>query len=92
MKSAYELALERLESQGIAPPDEDALSAETREQIAAARRRAEARLAEIEIHYRDQRRKLSDPAELAKAEEEHEIDRRRIEDRRESEIARLRKA
>lgn len=92
MKSAYEIALERLEGQGISRPSDEALSDHARQQIAEIRRQAEARLAETEIRFRDRRRKISDPAELERAEEEYRIDRRRIEDRREREIAALRRA
>src|SRR5436305_13070566 len=49
MKSAYELALERLERQGIERPREESFSDELRAGIAEARRQAEAKLAEIEI-------------------------------------------
>jgi hypothetical protein len=92
MKSAYEAALERLEGQGIERPSEQALSAEQRERVAEARRRAEAQLAEVEILYRDQRKKATDPEALRRAEEEYQIDRRRIEERRDSEIAKVRSA
>lgn len=90
MKSAYEAALERLEGRGIERPREEALSPELRERVAEVRRRAEAQLAEIEILYRDRRRKARDLAALQKEEEEYGIDRRRIEERRDSEIAHLR--
>ncbi len=85
MKSAYELALERLESQGIERPREDSMSDETREQIGEVRRQAEAKLAEVEILYRD-RRQGADP----QAEEEYLRDRRRVEDDRERKIEKLR--
>lgn len=49
MKSAYELALERLAQQGIEPPDEAALDDATRARIAEARRLTEAKLVEVEI-------------------------------------------
>jgi len=90
MKSAYEAALERLEGRGIERPREAALSPEIRERAAEVRRRAEAQLAELEILYRDRRKKARDLATLQKEEEEYGIDRRRIEERRDSEIARLR--
>ncbi|MDX1502226.1 MAG: hypothetical protein R3325_07670 [Thermoanaerobaculia bacterium] len=90
LKSAYELALERLASEGIAAPDRAALSDDTRARIAEARRKAEARLAELEIQFARKRRELDDPAALAQAEEEYRIDCRRIEERREAEIRKLR--
>jgi len=85
MKSAYELALERLEKQGIEPPREDRMSEEAREKIAEVRRQAEAKLAEVEILYRD-KKKSGDP----QAEEQYLRDRRRIEDDRDRKIEKLR--
>lgn len=85
MKSAYELALERLEKQGIERPREDSLSEQTREEIAEVRRQAEAKLAEVEILYRD-KQKGGDP----QAEEQYLRDRRRIEDDRDRKVEKLR--
>lgn len=69
MKSAYELALERLEERGIAPPRQEALSEETKQAIAEARRVTESKLAELEILHRDKLGKLDDALELEKQEE-----------------------
>lgn len=93
-KSAWEIALEKLKQQdrarGIAGPD--ALTDDQKKDIAALRRRFEAKLAEAEILHHDQRRKaLDDPEAIAKAEEEYRIERRRIEDQREREIERVRR-
>jgi len=85
MKSAYELALERLEEQGIERPRED-VSEELRNEIAEVRRRAEAKLAELEILYKDKRQHAFDPA----ADEEYVRERRRIEDDQERKIEKLR--
>ncbi len=90
MKSAYELALERLESQGIERPREEALSEEEREQVAEARRRADAKIAEMEIMHQSSLPKLADPAEREKAEKEFRHERRRVEEKRDREIARIR--
>lgn len=90
MKSAYELALERLESQGIERPREEGLDAETLEQVADARQRTEAKLAELEILFRDRARDLADPTERAAAEEEYLRDRRKLEERRDDRIEQLR--
>lgn len=87
MKSAYELALERLEKQGIAPPKENSLTEETREGIAEARRRAEAKLAELEILHKGQAPHGGDP----QAEDEYLRERRRIEEKRDREIDKLRR-
>lgn len=90
VKSAYELALERLEGQGIERPSE-ALSDEHREQVAALRRQAEAKLAELEILHRDRLRKLGDPEARDKEEDEYVRERRRIEEQRDSKIERARR-
>lgn len=90
MKSAYELALERMEKQGIAPPRQDALSEDTRAEMAAVRQRADAKLAELEILYRDRLAKGQDPAQRQKVEEEYQIDRQRIEAERDRKLEALR--
>lgn len=90
MKSAYELALERMEREGIERPREDAVSAETRAEMDQVRRRAEAKLAELEILHRDRRRKLADPAAREEEEKEYRAERRRIEDERDRKLEKLR--
>lgn len=91
MKSAYELALERLESRGIERPREEGLPPELRERVAEIRGRAEAKLAELEILHRDRLKGLNDPAARGEAESEYVVDRRRIEARRDDEIEALRR-
>lgn len=59
--------------------------------IAEARAVASSRLAEREILFRDALRKVHDPAEREKAEEEYRIDRSRIESDRDRAIDRIRK-
>ena len=90
MKSAYELALERMEREGIERPREDAVSAETRAEMDQFRRRAEAKLAELEILHRDRRRKLADPAAREEEEKEYRAERRRIEEERDRKLEKLR--
>ena len=90
MKSAYELALERLESQGIERPREAAVSEETRAQMAEVRRQAEAKLAELEILHRDSLRKAVDPAKAQEDEDNYRRERRRLEDERDRKLAKLR--
>ena len=90
MKSAYELALERLERQGIERPREEALSDEVRAQVAEARRQAEAKLAELEILHRDRLKASYDPAKREEEEENYLLERRRIEADRDRKIERLR--
>lgn len=91
MKSAYELALERLEKQGIERPREESFGDELREKIAEARRKAEAKLAELEILYKNHQKTSYDPAKRQEEEEEYVRERRRIEDERERKIEELRK-
>jgi hypothetical protein len=91
MKSAYELALERLEKQGIERPREETFSDELREKIAEARRKAEARIAELEILHKNRLKTMMDPAKRQEEEEEYVRERRRIEDDRERKIEELRK-
>ncbi len=90
MKSAYELALERMEKQGIERPREEALSGEDREKVAEIRRQAEAKMAELEILHRDRVGKVYDPAKRQEEEEEYVRERRRIEEDRDRKITKLR--
>ena len=88
IKSAYELAIERLESQGIERPGH--LDEGTRQQIAEVRSKTEADLAKLEILHGDRMRALADPQEARRAQDEYAIDRRRLEERRDGAIAKLR--
>src|SRR4029079_9323402 len=90
LKSAYELALERMAERGIEPPREEALTDETRRQVGEVRQKAEAKLAELEILHKDSLRKAHDLAARDKAEEDYQHERRRIEEDRERQVARLR--
>jgi hypothetical protein len=90
MKSAYDLALERLEQQGIERPRDEGLSPETRDRIGELRNQSEAKLAELEILYRDSLKTIADPDSRARAEEEYADERRRVEERRDRDIERLR--
>jgi hypothetical protein len=92
MKSAYELALERIESQGIERPREESLSDETRHHVAAARQEAEAKLAELEILYHDRLKNQFEPNKRREEEEEYLGERRRIEASRDRKIEKLRAA
>ncbi len=90
MKSAYELALERLESQGIERPREEALSSAEREQVAEARRKAEAKIAELEILHKDRLTGMADPAKREEEEQDFRRERQRAEDQRDRRIERIR--
>jgi len=91
MKSAYELALERMEKQGIERPREESFGDELREKIAEARRRAEAKLAELEILHKNSMKSAYDPTQRQEDEEEYLRERRRIEDERDRKVEELRK-
>ena len=90
MKSAYELALERLESQGIERPREEAISDETRREIEEVRKRADAKLAEVEILHRDRLKRLADPAGREQEEEDYRLERHRLQAERDAKVAALR--
>jgi hypothetical protein len=90
MKSAYELALERMERQGIERPREEGFGEETLAKMAEARRQAEAKLAELEILHRDRLRAIPDPAKRQEEEEDYVRERRRIEGERDRKIEKLR--
>lgn len=90
MKSAYELALERLESQGIERPREEGLSEDVRARMAEARRQAEAKLAELEILHRNRLKTVWEPDKRREEEEEYVRERRRIEAERDRKIEKLR--
>ncbi|HEX5761193.1 MAG TPA: hypothetical protein VF121_18560 [Thermoanaerobaculia bacterium] len=90
MKSAYELALERLEKQGIERPREEGLAEEVRDRMAEARRQAEAKLAELEILHRDALKTQWDAAKRQEAEETYVRERRRIEADRDRKLEKLR--
>jgi hypothetical protein len=92
MKSAYELALERMERQGIERPKEESLSDEARQRIGEARNKAEAHLAELEILHRDRLKSLYDPAKRQEEEEEYVRERRRLEEERDAKIEKVRRA
>ncbi|HEX9670325.1 MAG TPA: hypothetical protein VGC93_12700 [Thermoanaerobaculia bacterium] len=90
MKSAYELALERMESQGIERPREAALSEDVRAQMAEARRQAEAKLAELEILHQNRLKSVWEPDKRQEEEEEYVRERRRIEGERDRKLEKLR--
>jgi len=90
MKSAYELALERLEKQGIERPREEGLAEEVREKMAEARRQAEAKLAELEILHQDALKTVREPAKRKEAEDTYVRERQRIEADRDRKLDKLR--
>ena len=94
MKSAYELAMERLKAEdhaaGIEAPKP--LTGKQKETITELRQRAKAKLAEIEIlHEKDLIAATADPEKLTKLEQQCETDRRRVESSLESAVERVRR-
>jgi len=94
LKSAWELTLERLREQdraaGQAEPTK--LSARQKEAIAELRRKAKAKLAELEIlHAKHLASAGPEPEERQKVEERYQLDRRRVEADLESAVARVRR-
>ncbi len=92
MKSAYELALERMEAQGIERPREEAIADEVKRAIAEARRVTEAKLAELEILHRDQMAKLDDFGKRQEQEEFYRRERDRLVREGEASVEKLRRS
>ena len=90
VKSAYELALDRLESEGIERPREAALSEEERAQLSEVRQQAAAKLAELEILHRDRLSRILEPEQRQQEEDEYVRERRRIEEQRDRKLERAR--
>jgi hypothetical protein len=93
LKSAYDLAMERLRAQDREAGVEDSkpLSKKQKEAIAELRRKARARLAELEILHRKDLATAADPEKLTELEERYETDRRRVASSLESGVARVRR-
>jgi hypothetical protein len=94
LKSAYELAMERLRrkdrEEGIEP--ERPLGEAQKERIAELRREAKAKLAEMEIlHRKDVAAVGGDAEKVRDLEEKYRIDRARVESRLDGEISRVRR-
>ena len=92
LKSAYELAMERLKAQdhedGI--KEDRPLTKKQKQEIARIRQEAKAKLAEMEILHTDALMAAGgDPEKLQKVEETYRADRARVESRMESAIARV---
>ena len=91
-KSAYELAMEKLRERDRRSGEKSptSLTQKQKQEVAACRSKAEAQLAEMEILFRSTRAAAaSEPEALQKVEEEYARDRRRVEERRDAEIARI---
>jgi hypothetical protein len=91
MKSAYELALERMAADGIEQPRSEVFDDEAKRRLGELRSKAEARLAELEILERRKLAAIQDPAARRKAEEQYVAERRRIEQDRDRQLEKLRR-
>lgn len=92
LKSAYELAMERLKSkdreEGVA--EAKPLTPSQKARVAELRRDAHAKLAEMEILHRKNLEKTGgDPAEVLKLEDNYRTDRARVDSRLEDAIAKV---
>ena len=91
-KSALDLAMERLRAADTeAGIEETRLTDAQKAAIAEARTVGTSRLAEREILFKDALRKVFEPSEREKAEEEYRVDRSRIEADRDRSIDRIRR-
>jgi len=91
MKSAYELALERLESQGIERPSGTALTDEQKRAIAESRNLTESKLAELEILHRDKLKRLDDLVKVGEQEEFYRLEKERLTAEGEKRVERIRR-
>ena len=90
-KSAYELAMERLQKKDREDGVENRpLTDEQRQDIAEIRKTYEARFAEREILHRSALRKTEDPAEHETLEEQYRRDRERLGSERDRKIEKVR--
>ncbi len=85
LKSAYELAMERLGTSDRKPPTEAQKAA-----IAEIRNFFESKIAELEVLYQGKMRSTPDPAEREAREQEYRRDRERLISERENKIEKAR--
>lgn len=92
-KSAYELAMERLEkNDAAAGVERQPVTGAQKAAIAELRNFYEAKLAELEVLHQGRMRTSVDPGERATAEEEYRRDRERLTTERDSKIDKARRA
>jgi hypothetical protein len=91
MKSAYELAMERLnKSDADAGIEHKPLTDAQREAIAEIRSFYESKLAEVQVLHEGKLRDMFDPAEREQRMEEHRRDRERLTSERDAKIEKAR--
>src|SRR6187455_1997940 len=93
LKSSFDLAMDRLKARDLAEGIAEAkpLTKAQKDKIAELRAAAKAKLAELEILHRKDVAGVTDPAILAKLEENYAVDRGRAESKRDSEIEKVRR-
>lgn len=90
LKSAYELAMERLQARDTEP--HRPLADEQKARIAEARQVGKAKLAELEIlHRKNLSEAAGEPQKLSEVEEHYRIDRRRVESATEDAVRRIKR-
>ena len=93
LKSAYELAMERLQAddkkQGV--ERSTPLTSRQKKEITRLRQEAKAKLAELEILHGKNLAGAQDPEKLIEIEKHYQVDRERVESALESKIAKVRK-
>ena len=91
LKSAFDLAMDRLKAKDKADGVEEAkpLTKAQKDRIAELRSEAKAKLAELEILHRKNVAGTSDPEEIKKIEEHYATDRGRVDARMDSEIEKV---
>ena len=91
LKSAYELAMERMRKRDAETGAQDTpLTDRQRAEIAEVRNFYEAKAAECEVLHQSSMRKTADPEERAKLEEHYRRDRERLASERDAKIERIR--
>lgn len=91
-KTAYELAMERLNARGMGAPA--ALSEDQKRRIGEVRRRFRAQLAELEVLHRsavETARAKGDPEKLALLEHDYQRERKELLEREEAEVEAIRR-
>src|SRR5437867_4996421 len=94
LKSAYEIAMEKLRARdrerGV--EEETSLTEDQKRRIGEIRTQARAKLAEMEIYWKGERARLfHEPEALEKAERGYVAERRRVEERAEAEVEKVRR-
>jgi hypothetical protein len=95
LKSAYELAMERLRAEDREAGVEEAkpLTPRQKQKIAELRQNTKAKLAELEIlHRKNLAAAQGDPAKIEELEDHHRVDRGRVQSALEEAVARVKRS